>query len=73
MRYTPLESAVKRVSRGRGAGRECKYLDMLPDIRFGIDYAHVGLIGAAIDEYSVVHLQKGVLRVVLYSRSVMKI
>lgn len=43
---------------------------MLPDVGFGIDYAHVGLVGSAIDEYSVVHLQKGVLRVVLASESV---
>ena len=73
MRYTPLESALKRVSRGWGADGECEYLDVLPDIRFGIDYAHVGLIGAAIDEYSVVHLQEGVLSVVLYSESVTEI
>lgn len=40
-------------------------LDVLPDVGFGVDDAHVGLVSAAVDENSVVHLQERVLRVVL--------
>ena len=41
-------------------------LDVLPDIRLGVDDAHIGLVGTAIDKNAVVHLQKCILRVVLY-------
>lgn len=38
---------------------------MLPDIRFWVDNAHVGLVGAAIYEHTVVHLQECILGIVL--------
>ena len=41
------------------------HLDMLPHIGFRVDDAHVRLIGASIDEDSIVHLEKGVTGIVL--------
>ena len=40
-------------------------LYVLPNIRFGVDHAHVGLISTPVNQDAVIHLQKCVLRVVL--------
>ena len=37
---------------------------MLPDVRLGVDYAHVRLIGAAEDEQAIVEEEARVARVV---------
>jgi hypothetical protein len=42
-------------------------LDGLPDVRFGIDYAHVGLVCAAVDEKTIIELQEGMIRIILSS------
>ena len=39
---------------------------MLPDIRFRVDDAHIGLIGSSIYQYSIVQLQKGIAGIVLF-------
>lgn len=41
------------------------HLDVLPDIGFWVDHAHVRLVGAAIDENSVVQLEKAILGIIL--------
>lgn len=38
---------------------------MLPNIRFGVDHAHVGLISTPVNQDAVIHLQKGVFSVIL--------
>ena len=41
------------------------HLDVLPNIGFWVDYAHVRLIGAAVDENSIVQLEEAILGIVL--------
>lgn len=41
------------------------HLDVLPDIRFWVDHAHVGLISTAVDEHAIVELEEPVLGVIL--------
>lgn len=43
------------------------HLDVLPDIGFWVDDTHVRLIGAAVDENSVVQLKEAILGIVLIS------
>ena len=40
-------------------------LYVLPNIRFRVDHAHVGLISTPVNQNTVVHLQKSVLCIVL--------
>jgi hypothetical protein len=44
-------------------------LYVLPNIRFRVDHAHVGLISTPVNQDAIVHLQKGVLSVVLKKSS----
>jgi hypothetical protein len=41
-------------------------LDMLPNIRFRVNDTQIRLVSTTIYKYAIVHLQKGVSRVVLY-------
>lgn len=41
------------------------YLDVLPYVRFGVDDAHIGLIGPSVDQDPIVHLQKGIACIIL--------
>jgi hypothetical protein len=41
-------------------------LYVLPNIRFGVDYAHVGLISTPVNQDAIIHLQKSIFSVVLY-------
>jgi len=38
---------------------------VLPDIRFRVDDAHIGLISSSIHQYSILQLKEGVASVVL--------
>jgi hypothetical protein len=40
-------------------------LYVLPNIRFGVDHAHVGLIRTPVNQDAIIHLQKSVFSVVL--------
>lgn len=46
-------------------GEILAHLDVLPNVGFWVDHAHVRLIGAAVDEYSVVQLKEAILGIVL--------
>lgn len=50
---------------GSSARQLRAHLDMLPHVRLRVDDAHVWLVRAAVHEHAVVHLEEGVLRVVL--------
>jgi hypothetical protein len=39
--------------------------DMLPNVRFGIDDAHVRLVSTAIDEYPIFQLKESMARIIL--------
>ena len=41
------------------------YFNMLPDVRLGIDNTHIWLIGPAIYQYPIVHLQERIFTVIL--------
>lgn len=51
----------------RCSGEDIAHLDVLPNIGFWVDDAHVRLIGAAVDENSVVELEEAILGIVLPS------
>ena len=40
-------------------------LYVLPNVRFGVDHAHVGLISTPVNQDAIIHLQECVLSVVL--------
>ena len=49
----------------RVEGNEVGYLDVLPNVRLRVDYAHVRLFGTTVNEHPVVLVQKCVPCVVL--------
>ena len=58
------QPALDEADHDPARGRSSTHLDVLPDVALRVDDAHVGLIGAAVDEDAVVGLEEGVLGVV---------
>jgi len=44
------------------------HLDMLPDVRFGVYYTHIRLVGTSVDHDSIIQLENCISSIILYNQ-----